>query len=55
MQANLKKGNIVVAGCSIGEIADQKIGSASKIYIADAITDTIMPQIVEKKLLLVCS
>ncbi|MGI6150409.1 MAG: TIGR01440 family protein [Christensenellales bacterium] len=50
--ANLKKGQIVVLGCSTSEVRGSKIGSDSSEDIAAAIMEGILPTIKEKGLFL---
>lgn len=50
--ANLKKGNIVVVGCSTSEVMGKKIGSASAIEVAEAIMQGLLPLIQENGLYL---
>ena len=46
--ANLKKGNIVVVGCSTSEVTGHKVGSSSNPEVAEAIFDGIYSVLKEK-------
>ncbi|MDD2585586.1 MAG: TIGR01440 family protein [Syntrophomonadaceae bacterium] len=50
--ANLKPGQIVVVGCSTSEVQGKRIGKASSMEIAEAISDAILPLIKENNLFL---
>ena len=47
-EAGLKKGNIVVIGCSTSEVCGQKVGSASSPDVAKALFDGIYSVLSEK-------
>lgn len=46
--ANLKKGQVLVVGCSTSEVAGERIGSAGSMEVAEAIFSGIMPQLQEQ-------
>lgn len=46
-QANLKKGSIVVVGCSSSEVVGEKIGHGSSVEAAEAIYEAIAPVLAE--------
>lgn len=50
--AALKKGRLVVVGCSSSEISGKKIGSASSIEIAEAVLAGLLPALQEQNLFL---
>ena len=47
-KSNLKKGNIVVIGCSSSEVGGNRIGTDSSLETAQAIFDSIYPVFEEK-------
>ena len=47
-QANLKKGSIVVVGCSSSEVVGEKIGHGSSVEAAEAIYEAIAPVLAER-------
>lgn len=49
---NLKKGDIVVVGCSTSAVAGKRIGSDSSSETAKAIMDAVLPKIKERGLFL---
>lgn len=49
---SLKKGDIIVLGCSTSEVLGEKIGTASSMEVAEAILAGIMPQLESKQLFL---
>lgn len=52
--AGLKKGSLIVIGCSSSEILGSKIGSNSAYEIAEAVFDVIYPILKEKEIDLAC-
>lgn len=50
--AELKKGQIVVVGCSTSEVQGERIGKASSMDVAEAILDGILPLINKNELFL---
>ncbi len=50
--AKLRKGDIVVVGCSSSEIVGQKIGTCSSMEAAEAVFDSLMEILRENSLFL---
>ena len=50
--ANLKKGDVLVVGCSSSEIVGQTIGKNSSIEAAEAVFNGIYPTLKEKGIFL---
>jgi len=50
--AKLKKGQILVVGCSTSEIQGERIGKASSMEVAEAILEGILPIVEEKQIFL---
>lgn len=50
--AGLKKGQILVVGCSTSEVQGENIGKASSLEVAEAILNNIMPMISKNEIYL---
>ncbi|MGI5899331.1 MAG: TIGR01440 family protein [Christensenellales bacterium] len=51
-QANMKKGQVLVVGCSTSEVRGKRIGSDSTMDVAEAILDGLLPLLEERGIFL---